>query len=36
MNVEPTAPSILKFGVGLHAKSDDGGRFTITYPKSKP
>ena len=31
-----SASSILKFGVGLNAKSDNGGRFAITYPKSKP
>jgi len=36
LKIIPFASSILKFGVGLHAKSDNGGRFAITAPKSKP
>jgi len=33
--IKTTASSLLKFGEYLHAKSDNGGRFAITYPKSK-
>jgi len=32
----PGASSILKIGVCLNAKSDNGGRFAMTRPKSKP
>jgi len=32
----PSALSILKIRVGLNAKSDNGGRFAITYLKTKP
>jgi len=31
-----SASSALKIGVGLKAKSDNGGRFAMTHPKSKP
>lgn len=35
-DVQTSASSTLKIGGDLHVKSDDGGRFAITFPKSKP